>query len=172
MTTTTRQDVESQDEPQTPTDFERQQLREEERIEALTQDLVEEGQPREQAEQTATDAIRRDHWYTITPSQVDGYRMFSVRGAGGVLNVRLNIHNNIYELINQIDWEAEENGNEVARKAAIVIRAMILSWARMEDGTEDRDRRMELQGLSERWGRAVHHVLEELGQHPPTTTVD
>ena len=148
----------------TPTDIERQQLGEEERIEALTQGLLDEGQPQEQAQQIATNTVQRDHWYTITPSQVDGYRMFSVKGIGGVLNVRLNINNNIYELISQIDREAEENENEVARDAAIVIRAMILSWARMEDGTEDRDRRMELQGLSERWGRAVHHVLRGAGK--------
>ena len=172
LTNAIKQGVETQEEPQTPTDIEREQLGEAERIEALTQGLVEDGQPQDQAEQIAANAVRRDHWYTITPSQVDGYRMFSVRGTGGVLNVRLNINNNIYELISQIDREAEENENEVARSAAIVIRAMILSWARMEDGTEDRDRRMELQGLSERWGRAVHHVLEELGQSLPSTTVD
>ncbi len=170
LTDTTRQGVETQEEPQTLTDIERQQLAEAERIEALTQELVDEGQPKEQAEQIAVNTIQRDHWYTITPGQVDGYRMFSVRGAGGVLSVRLNINNNIHELINQIDREAEEN--EVARKAAIVIRAMILSWARMEDGTEDRDRRMELQGLSERWGRAVHHVLEELQQSPREIRVE
>jgi len=169
LTNATRQGLETQDEPQTQTDIDRHQLEEAERIEALTQELVEDGQPQEVAEQIATNTVQRDHWYTITPSQVDGYRMFSVRGTGGVLNVRLNIHNNIYELINQIDREAEENENDVARKAAIVIRAMILSWARMEDGTEDRDRRMELQGLSERWGRTVHHVLEELGQPSHTT---
>ena len=154
FTDATRQGLETQEEPQTPTDIERQQLGEEERIEALTQELVEEGQPQEQAEQIAANTVQRDRWYTITPSQVDGYRMFSVRGAGGVLNVRLNINNNIFELISQIDREAEENGNEVARNAAIVIRAMILSWARMEDGTEDRDRRMELQGLSGALGQS------------------
>ena len=171
LTDATRQRLESQEEPQTSTDIERQQLGEEERIEAITQELMEEGQPQEQAEQIAAITVQRDRWYTITPSQVDGYRMFSVKGAGGVLNVRLNINNNIFELISQIDREAEENENEVARNAAIVIRAMILSWARMEDGTEDRDRRMELQGLSERWGRAVHHVLADLG-NPPTADTE
>ena len=88
-----------------------------------------------------------------------------------MLNVRLNINNNIHDLISRIEHEAEENENEVARNAAIVIRAMILSWARMEDGTEDRDRRLELQGLSERWGRAVHHVLADLG-NPPYANVE
>ena len=172
LTDATRQALETHEEPQTPTDIERQQLGEEERIEALTKVLLDEGQPQEQAQQIATNTVQRDHWYTITPSQVDGYRMFSVRGIGGVLNVRLNINNNIYELISQIDREAEENENEVARDAAIVIRAMILSWARMEDGTEDRDRRMELQGLSERWGRAVHHVLAELEKRPLSANVE
>ena len=172
LTNATRQGVETQEEPQTQTDIERDQLEEAERIQALTQDLVEGGQAKEVAEQIATNTVQRDHWYTITRSQVDGYRMFSVRSPGGILSVRLNINNNIYELINQIDREAEENENEVARKATIVIRAMILSWARMEDGTEDKDRRMELQGLSERWGRAVHHVLSELGQDPPSITTE
>lgn len=172
LTNATRQGVETQEEPQTQTDIQRDQLEEAERIEALTQELVEDGQPQEVAEQIATNTVQKDHWYTITPSQVDGYRMFSVRGTGGVLNVKLNINNNINELIREIDREAEENENEVARKASIVVRAMILSWARMEDGTEDRDRRMELQALSERWGRVVHYVLEELEQQSPTTTAE
>ena len=170
LTNSDRQGIEDHAEPLTSTDRERQELAEQERIGALTQSLIEDGESKEQAEEHATETIRRDHWYTITPSEVDGYRMFSVRGSGGILNVRLNIHNHIYELIKEIDEQAEHD--QTARNAAIVIRAMILSWARMEDGTEDMPRRMELQGLSERWGRSVHYVLERLRENSTMVTIE
>ena len=133
-----------------------------ERVTELASGLVTDGYSPEQAEQKALETIKRDQWYTITPSQLDGYRIFSVRGEGGVLNVRLNINNHIYELINSVDEEAEANANPVARNAAIAIRALILSWARMEDGTEDLDRKMALQEMSERWGKVVHRILGNL----------
>lgn len=162
MTNATKESVETKEEPLTATDKERSELKEEERVAALTQGLVDDGYTQEQAEQKATATVRSDRWYTITPSQLDGYRIFSVRGTGGVLNVRLNINNHIYELINAVDQEAENHENEVARNAAIAIRALILSWARMEDGTEDVDRKMALQEMSERWGKAVHRILGNL----------
>ena len=133
-----------------------------ERVTELASGLVTDGYSPEQAEQKALETIKRDQWYTITPSQLDGYRIFSVRGEGGVLNVRLNINNHIYELITSVDEEAEANANPVARNAAIAIRALILSWARMEDGTEDLDRKMALQEMSERWGKVVHRILGNL----------
>ena len=162
LTEATKESIENDDEPLTPTDIQREVMDEAERVGALTAGLVEEGYTPEQAEEKATATIRSDHWYTITPSQLDGYRIFSVRGEGGVLNVRLNINNHIYELINMVDEEAEKNENPAVRNAAIAIRALILSWARMEDGTENLERKMDLQGMSERWGKAVHRILENL----------
>ena len=162
LTEATKESIENDDEPLTSTDIQREAMDEAERVEALAAGLVEEGYTPEQAEEKATATIRSDHWYTITPSQLDGYRIFSVRGEGGVLNVRLNINNHIYELINMVDEEAEKNENPAVRNAAIAIRALILSWARMEDGTENLERKMDLQGMSERWGKAVHRILENL----------
>ena len=162
LTIATREIVEGDEEPLTETDRRRQTMDENERVTELTSGLVDDGYSPEQAEQKALETIRKDRWYTITPSQLDGYRIFSVRGEGGVLNVRLNINNHIYELINSVDAEAEANANPVVRNAAIAIRALILSWARMEDGTEDPDRKMALQEMSERWGKVVHRILGNL----------
>lgn len=162
LTIATREILEGDGEPLTETDRRREVLEEGERITELTSGFVDGGYSPEQAEQKALETIRKDRWYTITPSQLDGYRIFSVRGEGGVLNVRLNINNHIYELINSVDEDAEANANPVARNAAIAIRALILSWARMEDGTEDLDRKMALQEMSERWGKVVHRILGNL----------
>ena len=162
LTNVTREIVEGDEDPLTETDRRRQTMDDSERVTELASGLVTDGYSPEQAEQKALETIKRDQWYTITPSQLDGYRIFSVRGEGGVLNVRLNINNHIYELINSVDEEAEANANPVARNAAIAIRALILSWARMEDGTEDLDRKMALQEMSERWGKVVHRILGNL----------
>ena len=162
LTNATREIVEGDEEPLTETDRRRETMDDSERVTELASGLVTDGYSPEQAEQKALETIKRDQWYTITPSQLDGYRIFSVRGEGGVLNVRLNINNHIYELITSVDEEAEANANPVARNAAIAIRALILSWARMEDGTEDLDRKMALQEMSERWGKVVHRILGNL----------
>ena len=155
--------IELDEEPFTESDIQRNTMEEEQRVSALADSLVEsEGYTKEQAEEKAKAIILRDDWFTISPSQLDGYRIFSVKGAGGVLNVRLNINNHIYELIKLVDKEADNNENTVARSAAIAIRAMILSWARMEDGTENWERKMELQEMSEKWGKSVHRILANL----------
>lgn len=173
ITQVARESIEVDDEPLTESDVQRNTMEEEERVSALTDSLVEsEGYTKEQAEEKAKAIILRDDWFTISPSQLDGYRIFSVKGAGGVLNVRLNINNHIYELIKLVDREAGNNENTVARSAAIAIRAMILSWARMEDGTENWERKMELQEMSEKWGKSVHRILANLEIENPITDED
>ena len=162
VTNATKESITNEDEPRTATDRQREEMPQDERVDVLANSLVQDGYTQEQAQEKALATIERDHWYTITPSLLDGYRIFSVRGEGGVLNVRLNINNHIYELINEVDNEAENNENPVARNAAIAIRALILSWARMEDGTENIERKMDLQEMSERWGKVVHRILANL----------
>ena len=160
--------ITADDEPPTVSDIQRNNMGEQDRVDALTESLVvDDGYTKEQAQEKAKAAILKDDWFTITPSQLDGYRIFSVRGIGGVLNVRLNINNHIYELIKLVDEEAEANENTVARSAAIAIRAMILSWARLEDGTENWERKMELQEMSEKWGKTLHRILDNLEIESP-----
>ena len=111
LTNATREIVEGDEEPLTETDRRRETMDDSERVTELASGLVTDGYSPEQAEQKALETINRDQWYTITSSQLDGYRIFSVRGEGGVLNVRLNINNHIYELITSVDEEAEVNAN-------------------------------------------------------------
>ena len=162
MTTATRTSVENEGEELTSTDKDRKLFREEERIQDLTQGLIDVGYSPEQAQESAASTIKKDEWYKFTPTQLDGYRIFSVRAEGAVLHVRLNINNHLYDLIKMIEDEAEQNNNEIARNAAIAIRSLILSWARMEDGTEDLDQKLALQEMSEKWGKLIHRILETL----------
>ena len=167
-TQATKDSINEDEEPLTETDLQRQSMDQEDRVHAVADLFVEEGYTQEEAKQKATVAVLRDNWFTITPTQLDGYRIFSVRGEGSILNVRLNINNHIYELIKLVDQEAETNDNSVARSAAIAIRAMILSWARMEDSTESSERKMQLQEMSEKWGKSVHRILNNLDIQDPT----
>ncbi len=77
--------------------------------------------------------------------------------------MKLNINHPIYEFLNIIEREVGTEGNEVARKAAVSIRAMLLAWARMEDEIEAESARMEFQDTCAKWGRMMANVLDRLG---------
>ena len=93
--------------------------------------------------------------------------MYSVTRKGGMLHVNLNINHPIYEFLNIIEREVGTEGNEVARKAAVSIETMLLAWARMEDGIELEDARMEFQDTCAKWGRMMANVLDRLGATGP-----
>ena len=148
----------------TGADRERNELGEQQRIDDLEEYLRESGYVEDIAKQLAKEWIQNDRWYSFTSGQLDGNQMFSVRRRGAVLDVRLNIHHPVYQFLEVIKKEAEQSGNEVARRAALGIIAMLLSWGRMEDGIELTARRREVQDIATNWGRQVSEVLRLLNE--------
>ena len=112
-----------------------------------------------QARYQASQIIQNDDWFSIIPTQLAGSQMFSFVSRGGVLNMSLNIHHPIYSFLQVIEKEAAESGNDVARRAAVGILAMLLSWGRMEDDIERDDIRLQVQDRALHWGRMVSGVL-------------
>ena len=148
----------------TGTDRERNERSAQQRMDDLEEYLQESGYAEDVAKQLAREWIQNDRWYSFTSGQLDGNQMFSVRRRGAVLNVRLNIHHPVYQFLEVIKKEAEQSGNEVARRAALGIIAMLLSWGRMEDGIELTTRRREVQDIATNWGRQVNEVLRLLNE--------
>ena len=161
-TQVTDEDIKSGEVQPTPTDIERQELTEEERVVAEAKHLEEEGFEPEAAKKKATELVRQGINYNFEHSNLRGYQMFEVVPSGGILNVQLNINHAIYEFIRVIEDEALQEGNEVARRAAVGIQVLLLAWARMEDEIEIDDKRMEFQHTGDRWGHMVHRVLNNL----------
>ena len=161
-TQVTQESIKSGELKPTSTDRERENLTDEERIEAEAKHLEEEGIDPEIAKETAIELVKQGFSYNFEHTDLSGYQMFKVVSRGGILNVQLNINHAAYDFIRVIEDEALQTGNETVRRAAIGIEVLLLAWARMEDEIEIPDQRMEFQDTGLRWGRMVHRVLNNL----------
>ena len=157
-----RHSVEDEGSRPTQTDMDRAELDAEERTSQLADYLVHQGLSEPQAQQQAERIVQNDDWFSIIPTQLTGSQMFSFVSRGGVLNMSLNIHHPIYRFLQVIEREAAESANEVARRAAVGILAMLLSWGRMEDDIDRDDIRLQVQDRAIHWGRMVSGVLNDL----------
>ena len=146
----------------TQTDRDRSELNEGERTSQLTRHFVREGFSVQEAEKRVDWLIKGDAWFSIIPAELSGSQMFSFVSRGGVLNMSLNIHHPIYQFIQIIEQEAEEHGSEIARRSAVGLLAMLLSWGRMEDDIELDELRLQVQDRALHWGRMVRSVLIDL----------
>ena len=168
-TDVTRFSVEDEGSRPTQTDRDRAELDTEERTTQLAAHLVHQGLSEPEAHHQAARIVQNDDWFSIVPTQLTGSQMFSFVSRGGVLNMSLNIHHPIYKFLQVIEAEAAESGNEVARRAAVGILAMLLSWGRMEDDIDRDDIRLQVQDRAIHWGRMVSGVLSDLNNDPPTS---
>ena len=168
-TDVTRFSVEDEGSRPTQTDRDRAELDTEERTTQLAAHLVHQGLSEPEAQRQAAGIVENDDWFSIVPTQLTGSQMFSFVSRGGVLNMSLNIHHPIYKFLQVIEAEAAESGNEVARRAAVGILAMLLSWGRMEDDIDRDDIRLQVQDRAIHWGRMVSGVLSDLNADPPTS---
>ena len=157
-----RDSMEEEGSKPTQTDKDRAELDPRERTSQIAIQLIEEGIDEPEARYRAQSIVSNDDWFSIIPAQLTGSQMFSFISRGGVLNMRLNIHHPIYRFLQVIEKDAAESGNEVARKAAIGILAMLLSWGRMEDDIERPDIRIQVQDRATHWGKMVSGVLRDL----------
>ena len=126
------------------------------RKEAIAEYLEEEdvSEPASRADQI----VRNNFLYEFIPKELDGHQMFSVRSRGGVLFVHLNINHSLYEFLRFL----EKRSDQWAHQAAVALRTLLLAWARMEDQTEQREHRQEVQRTAQRWGEHATAVLPQL----------
>ena len=165
LATTSIQDrLDDQRENQTQTDRDHEEIDEQSRTEQLTSFFTSQGYPNEDAERRASELVRSDFRFSFTPGDLDGYQMFRVRNPSGVLIVELNINHQLYEFLEFLERDAEDNDNPTARRAAIAIRTLLLAWARMQDHIESPERRQNVQQIALQWGEQANEVLRQLNQ--------
>ena len=169
VTEAVRESIKEAGSQPTPTDLDRQHMDEHERTARVATLLVQSGMPVLEAQAEATRIVKNDDWFNINPAQLPGDQMFNFVSSGGVLNMNLNIYHPVYRFIDLIETEADASGNDVARRAAVGILAMLLSWGRMEDDIHDADIRRQVQTRALRWGEFVSRVLKELEPNYPET---
>ena len=159
-----RDHVESGREKPSQTDKDRQELPAEDRVRGLTDSLIEAGQTDEDAKKLASLLVEEGISYLFSSTQLDGHRMFNVRRPSGVLQINLNTDHPIYEMLSHIEDALDEEVDEddPSYQASVTIRLLLSAWARMEDQTELRDDRTNIQEIANVWGRHVDKVMRQL----------
>lgn len=148
-------------EPLTETDRAHAEQSVEERQAEIERYLTDEHVP--DAANRASEIVRRDFRYQFVPRDLDDRnRMFSVRSHGGVLFVHLNQDHDLYNFIRFLEEHLDDESDDWSRRAAVTIRTLLLSWARMEDKTEDDDLRHEVRETARRWGRQAREVIKQI----------
>lgn len=145
---------------QTATDEARSSMSEEERIRAISQALVDEGQSEADAHEFAQRLIERDDWYSCTWATLRTSQMFDVNNVGGVYRIILNTAHPIYEFIRVIEEASDDN--PVARRAAVGIILMLQSWGHMEQQIANPERRRAVENIAHDWGRHVDEFISRL----------
>ena len=163
-TVSTNDKLEGQSEAQTQTDRDHKEKDSETRQGEIRKFLASEGYEDEVAGSRATELVRNAFRYSFTKAELDGFQMFSVRNAGGILFVNLNINHELYEFLKILEEDAQENDNPAAYKAAVGIRTLLLAWGRMEDHIETSERRQRVQQIASQWGEQASDVLRQLNQ--------
>ncbi|MCQ3810877.1 MAG: ATP-binding protein [Acidimicrobiia bacterium] len=142
-------------------------LPDEERIKAITQELVEEeGLSEEEALDIAQDAIESHTKYIFTRYEGEGSSFFSVKSKAGEILIRVNTLHPAYENLIEVLDEIPEDGEPAEELLERLIRArrgimlLLMAWARFEDETQNADERRRLQDARNSWGTVALKFLE------------
>ena len=130
---------------------------------ALAEHFQNEGVDEAEAKDLATRIIRRRIRYAFHEKKLPGDYMFSVDSVEGVLVVALNIDHELYEFVRVLEHHSNNGLNDPwARRAAVGIRTLLLAWARLEDGVQEKEKRREIQRLTAEWGAHASAFLPQV----------
>jgi hypothetical protein len=137
-----------------------------ERVEALTQDLTEDGTQRAEAEQKAAQIIDSGLKYEIVEANLETPAFFSVKQVAGILKVTLNTSHPAYEnLVEVLEEDVEgatpEQLSERLQNARDGLKLLLTAWARYEDEQPDGRRRILAQEARTDWGRVARNFLSQ-----------
>ena len=130
---------------------------------ALTEYFRQDGVGETEARELATRITRRKIRYAFHEKKLPGDYMFSVDNVDGVLVVSLNIEHELHEFLEVLEHHTDDGLEDPwARRAAVGIRTLLLAWARLEDGVDDRAKRRDLQRVTAEWGEHAAAFLPQL----------
>jgi hypothetical protein len=137
-----------------------------ERIEALAEDIAQDGTPSEEAERKAAEIIDRGLKYEIMEAKLETPAFFSVKQVAGILKVTLNTDHPAYEnLVEVLEEDVEgvnsEELSERLQNARDGLKLLLTAWARYEDEQPDGKRRAAAQDARTDWGRVARNFLSQ-----------
>lgn len=146
------------------TDRDRETMKKEERIERISDVLVDEGYEEETAKKTAEQWVDDDKKIVFMEGELDGSNFFTVNDIGGILQIKINkkhrAYKNLLSLTDADEYKEMNNDNKL-RVLHDGLRLLLVSWARFEDLINNDERRKQVQNTRYDWGRELDIFLEK-----------
>ena len=90
--------------------------------------------------------------------------MFGVDNVNGVLVVSLNINHELSDFLDILEDQSDDLDNELARRAAVALRTLLLAWARLQDETAENRDRAEIEHIAVLWGKHARNFLPAIAR--------
>ena len=139
---------------------------EEKRIEAIKNELIDQGTFPGAAEEVAAHTVYDGIKFIFSKSDLETSAFFSVRPRGGALIITLNTshpaHRHLIDLLDTPDPEnlTSEELTERLTNAWQGLQLLLEAWARYEDEQPEGPRRNQAQDVRNDWGRVARHFLD------------
>jgi len=128
----------------------------EQRKDELTQQLVEQGMPEQEAKHIAVEAVTRHIKIIFQEADIPGAVIFDVKSKAGTIIVLLNSRHpaskDLFELL-------RESNSEADTPAFKALKLLLSAWGRLEDEAGDQ-RRQQLEDIRADWGRIARDFLQ------------
>lgn len=130
----------------------------EERTEALTGEIEQEGLDPATAREIAVSYVKRKIKFLFRHADFPGFAVFDVTSKAGVIIITINTkhpaHAHLFELLREGEADQPES------PALQGLKLLLTAWARMEDEASG-DRKIELEDIRGEWGRIARDFLRE-----------
>ena len=163
--TATARTKERQEDGKTGRSDKTESLPPQERIEAISTTLKDEGYAPQDADNLAASTVHDGLKYLFAEAKLDSPAFFSVKPEGGAIIVTLNIEHPAYSnLVDVLEKDTMGNSNEelVSRlgRARDGLKLLLTAWARYEDEQPDGNPRTRAQDARTDWGRIARQFLD------------
>ena len=129
-----------------------------ERTDALTMEIEQEGLDPATAREIAVDYVQRKIKFLFRHADFPGFSVFDVTSKAGVIIITINTkhpaHAHLFELLREGEADVPES------PALQGLKLLLTAWARMEDEASG-DHRIELEDIRGEWGRIARDFIRE-----------
>lgn len=133
----------------------------------IAEELKESGVDPEEAEDLAAQTVSNSLKYSFSDAAMESDAFFSVRPAGGAINIILNKRHPAFENLVEV-LQKDNEGADVdelgarLHKASDGLKLLLMAWARYEDELTDGPRKQTAQDARSDWGRVARAFMQEL----------
>ncbi len=145
-------------------DKDREKLTKEERITMLIEDQVSDGVEESLARERAEKMVEEDYKIIFEEVEGEGSSFFTVQNIGGILKVKINSNHRAYKNLLTLTVSEKKDSLNCDERLDLTkdgLWLLLASWARLEDLTENREKKRNIQNTRFDWGRELDIFLEQ-----------